>query len=151
MDKVKLLTDFIRAKAESQASSKKPIDWDARKNKWITQIDALYGTIRGWLKPLEQEQVLSFLETEISLEEEYIGKYTVKALTLLVGNQRVSFYPKGTLIIGADGRIDIKGQKGVRTILVNKGNWTLYEKTPKIRFIPFNQHSFQTVLKEVME
>ncbi len=151
MSKTSDLEAFIRSKANGTAQGESDIDWLSRKNDWLRNIAGLYARIRKWLAPLEKEGVLSFLTANITLQEEQIGSYDVEVLTILIGKQRVAFYPKGALIIGAEGRIDIRGQRAVRTIIFNDGSWHLVERSPKLKVLPFNQNSFQDVLSEVME
>ena len=145
------LEEFIRSKASSPAQGEPEIDWQARKSNWLKNIADLYAIIRKWLEPLERDGVVRFLTTNITLQEEQIGAYDVEVLTILIGKQKVSFYPKGTMIIGADGRIDIRGQRAVRTIIYNDGDWRLVERSPRLKVLPFNQNSFQDLLSEVME
>ena len=151
MSKTTGLEAFIRSKAGGTTQGEPKIDWQTRKQDWLSNIADLYAVIRKWLQPLEKEGVLRFLTANITLQEEQIGAYGVEVLTILIGKQRVAFYPKGTLIIGAEGRIDIRGQRAVRTIIFNDGDWHLVERSPKLKVLPFNQNSFQDVLTEVME
>jgi hypothetical protein len=151
MKKTTDLEEFIRSKARDTTQGEPKVDWQGRKQDWLRNIANLYANIRKWLNPLEKDGVLSFLTATITLQEEYIGTYSVEVLTILIGKQRVEFHPKGTLIIGAEGRIDIRGQRGVRTIIFNQKDWNLVERSPKLKVLPFNQDSFHDVLSEVME
>ena len=145
------LEAFIRSKADGTAQGEPEVDWQARKSDWLKRIADLYAVIRKWLAPLEKDGVVRFLTANVTIQEEQIGSYGVEVLTILIGKQRVAFYPKGTLIIGADGRIDIRGQRAVRTIILSDGEWHLVERTPKLKVLPFDQNSFQDLLSEVME
>jgi len=122
----------------------------ARKDVWLKRVSRLYADVRKWLADLERDGVLRFDLDKVALEEREIGQYDVEVLTLAIGKQQVAFCPKGTLIVGADGRIDIQGQRGVRTIIFSGGRWHLVTRTPKLRLLPFNEDSFQDVLSEVM-
>ena len=150
MSKPSHLEAFLRSKAGGPAQGEPEIDWQARKDNWVRNISELYGVVRKWLEPLEKEGVLHFLSSRIRLQEEQIGDYEVEVLTILIGKQKVSFYPKGALIIGAEGRVDIRGQAAVRTIIFNDGRWQIVERSPKLKVLPFDQDSFQDVLSEVM-
>lgn len=109
MSKTTELEAFIRSKAGGTTRGEPEIDWQAKKDAWLRNIADLYAVIRKWLAPLEKDGVLRFLTASITLQEEQIGSYAVDVLTILIGKQKVAFYPKGTLIIGAEGRIDIRG------------------------------------------
>lgn len=145
------LEAFLRSKAGGTVQGESDIDWQARKEAWLRNISDLYALIRKWLASLEKEDVLRCRMDSIALQEEQIGPYDVEVLTILIGKQKVAFYPKGAMIIGAEGRIDIRGQRGVRTIIFNDGEWSLVERSPMLKVLPFNQNSFQDVLSEVME
>ncbi|MCX7046138.1 MAG: hypothetical protein NTX50_11715 [Candidatus Sumerlaeota bacterium] len=144
------LMGFIRAKARSRAKVEPEVDWEVRKNNWLRQIAQLYSLMRKWLAPLEKEGSVRYLTANIPLQEDYIGAYEAEVLTVLIAKQRVAFYPKGTLIVGADGRIDIRGPKGVRTVVHSDDKWQLVERSPNLKLIPFNQDSFRDLLSEVM-
>jgi hypothetical protein len=54
------------------------------------------------------------LETEVT--EDHIGTYTIPTLELTIGGERVEFRPKGTLVVGAAGRVDIRGGRDAVTM-----------------------------------
>ena len=145
------LRTFLEDKAKS-SSAQPEIDWEARRDKWLANISALYKCVKRWLADLEREGVVRYLPSpKVTISEDRIGDYGVDVLTILVGKQRVAFYPKGTLIVGAEGRIDIRGQKGIRTIILNGRKWSIVERTPTLATYPFNEESFRDALEEVME
>lgn len=153
MAKTMGLTDFLKSKAHSaqDETALSPMDWQDRKKKWLQHIDDLYGQIKGWLESLEKETILSFIDSEITLDEPPLGPYNVKILTIVIGGQRISFVPKGTLIVGAQGRVDIQGHKGMRTIILIGDKWSLVRRTPSLKLLDFDQTSFQSILDDVME
>jgi hypothetical protein len=72
------------------------------------RLDALYGKIKEWLEPLG----FKCLEGAMELEQYLIGKYSSPTLAIMnaVSNEVVAkLHPGGALVIGAAGRIDIKG------------------------------------------
>ncbi len=150
MTDAKDLHVFLRTKAKSETKAE-VVKWEEKKNRWLENIEDLYKLISSWLEPLEKERVLSHSIEKTTVKEDPIGSYDVGVLTILIGNQKVEFYPKGTLIIGAEGRIDIKGQRAVRTIILNEGQWSVVERSPRLKTLPFNEDSFQDILSEVME
>jgi len=145
------LQAFLRSKAASQEGTEEQIDWDARKERWLAAINDLYDLVKSWLQPLENDGTVRYQLAPIPLNEEHIGAYKVDVLTLLIGKQSIAFHPKGTLIMGADGRVDVRGQRAVRTLVLNEGEWLVVERTPRLRTLPFNEDSFQDLLQEVME
>jgi hypothetical protein len=142
---------FLRSKATSRAELEEQIDWQARKQEWLTALNDLYGLVKSWLQPLENDGTVRYPPAHITIREDHIGTYKVDVLTILIGKQRIAFHPKGTLIIGADGRVDVRGQRAVRTLILSDGEWVVVERTPQLRTFPFNEDSFQDLLREIME
>jgi hypothetical protein len=150
MSKKDGLDAFLRSKVDRSRHPEAEIDWDARKDKWLADIAKLYDQVKKWLAPLEKDGIVRYLPGSVTLQEDYIGSYQVDVLTLLVGKQRVEFRPKATLIIGAEGRVDVQGPRAVRTIVLRKDQWFVVERSPRLKTLPFNKDSFQGVLQEVM-
>ena len=153
MAKTMGLTDFLKSKARHD--EQEPLltrqEWETRKEKWLRRIDELYEEVRNWLEPLKKETILDFIDSKMVLNEPPLGPYNVKVLTIVIGGQRISFVPKGTLIVGAQGRVDIQGHKGMRTIILSGDKWSLVRRTPSLKLLDFDQASFQSILDDVME
>jgi len=141
------LVDFVREKAEKPERGP---DWDARRVKWQREIADLYRMIRGWLKPLESDKTIRVEEAIVTLREDYLGAYEVPEMSILIGSQKVTFHPKGTLIVGAQGRVDVSGDTSVRTLVVNQRKWAIVGRTDRVRLVPFTGESFRGLLEEVM-
>ena len=153
MAKTMGLTDFLKSKArhDEQEPLLTKKEWDAKKEKWLRRIDGLYEEVRNWLEPLKKETILDFIDSKMVLNEPPLDPYNVKVLTIVIGGQRISFVPKGTLIVGAQGRVDIQGHKGMRTIILSGDKWSLVRRTPSLKLLDFDQTSFQSILDDVME
>jgi hypothetical protein len=141
------LVDFLRQKAEQ---SDKSIDWPARLRKWKKDIVGLYKTVRGWLSPLVADGTIQIDESKVKLREDYIGAYEIPRLHILIGDQTVIFRPKGALVYGAEGRVDLTGTRSDKVLLVNDGKWSIVEDGDRVRFVPFTEESFRGLLEEVM-
>jgi hypothetical protein len=141
------LVDFLRQKAEMVDRS---IDWPARRRKWKKDVAGLYRTVRAWLSPLVAEGTIQIEESKMKLREDYIGAYEIPVLHILIGDQTVIFRPKGALIYGAEGRVDITGARSDKLLLVDHGKWSIVDKSDRVRFIPFTEKSFRGLLEEVM-
>lgn len=150
MNDSKQLLVFITAKAKENKHEAET-DWEHKKNTWLKNVDEFYELVLAWLEPLLEQGVVKYEKKPVKLEEEPIGAYEVDTLIIYIGNQDVTFCPKGTLIIGAQGRIDIRGHRAVRSIIFNDEQWSVVERAPKIKVLPFNEQSFQDILSEVME
>jgi hypothetical protein len=92
---------------------------------------------------------------DMEVTEDYIGTYTIPALELIVGGERVEFRPKGALVVGAAGRVDIRGGRDTVTLIRNAGNgdseWNvLLQRVPSLRTVPFDRESLKYALERVM-
>jgi len=141
------LSAFLRSKATSESE----VDWEAKRDRWLVNIKRLYAQVRKWLSPLEADGVVQYSLRPKTLCEDYIGSYDVDVLLILVGKQRIEFRPRATLVVGADGRVDVRGQRAERTIVLQGEQWLLRERGPHLKVVPFDKDSFQSMLEEIME
>lgn len=110
------LQAFIAAKKKIEKT--KEIDWGKKKDNWLEKLNKLYEDIESWLNDLEQD-VVSIEYVDKDINEEYIGMYTAKKMTLRIADEQVVLDPVGTLLIGAAGRVDMIGKNGkVKFVLV---------------------------------
>ncbi len=79
--------------------------WQARRDKWLEEINRLFTDITDWL---QQAGVGAdaIKNTQQTVYEERLGHYSTPVLTVTIGLHRVTFRPKGTFLMGAYGRID---------------------------------------------
>lgn len=112
--------EFINKKAKEKYDSE-PADWDARRDEWLDSLDKFYQKIEDFLAEYVKEKKLAIHYTEETIFEEYIGRYSAKALNIELGHHKLRLEPVGTIIIGARGRVDLIGANGtVKFVLVNK-------------------------------
>lgn len=153
MNNIADLESFLRSKATGipQIASEPKSDWVARKNRWLRNIHRLYEQVKGWLGALQKEGLLSYEIGSVELREDPIGSYKAEVLDIIVGDQRISFQPKGAMIVGAEGRIDVRGPQGIRTIIFDGEGWYLVQRSARPLVVEFDQESFQRILEEVMD
>ena len=61
-------------------------------------------------------------EKKIQISEEYLGNYGAEKLTIQIGIDKVVAKPIGRMMIGAAGRVDLIGARGMlRIVLLDKG------------------------------
>lgn len=117
---VEQLKAYLGTKAQASAPTTPPIDWEARRAAWLTNIAALYATIRGWIA--DTPGVIIDDSQTLTLNEEPVGYYEVSKLLLSVGGNRIEFRPAGMRIIGSQGRVDVMGPRGkTMLVLLSKG------------------------------
>lgn len=97
------------------------IDWDAQRQEWLAYLNNLYTQIESFLTDYLAAGQVEREYRQITLNEENIGTYFARQLTLKFGRQEVRFVPIGTSLIGAKGRVDVDGPAGkARLVLINK-------------------------------
>ncbi len=145
------LEQFFIQKFEKDQERVHTVDWAARKEKWIAALEQLYETIEAWLRPSVEKGLIRIDFIPKIMEEENIGQYEVKKMKLWVGTEQVVFDPKGTILIGSYGRVDMTGDDGaVMLLLFEWEKWEFAIRTPSLRRWPLTEESFSDALKEVM-
>ena len=147
------LSELVARKAiERQRSPAATIDWDARRNTYLAAVAALYSQVEQALaEAIAAGTVTSHRRTK-SLTENYIGTYSVDDLILVIGGEQVRFSPAGRNVAGASGRVDVVGDRGDATLLVQPGpRWAhLQSRQPVLRAVPFSDAVLADVLTGVM-
>ncbi len=101
--------EFVKSQ---QGPAYPEIVWDKRKREWLTHLDELYDRIQGFLKDYIDSDQIEFEPGEVELNEENIGPYIARRITLKIGRKEVNLIPVGTLLIGSKGRVDVVGPSG---------------------------------------
>jgi hypothetical protein len=127
------------------------IDWSARRDTWIVAVNDLYRTIEeDYLKAAKADVEIARLNNVVT--EKYVGDYQIPQLVLRVGDEEVTFSPKGVNIVGALGRIDVQGDRGDATIVWQGENrWSIViSRTPTVRLVPLGVDSLAEMLRGIM-
>lgn len=108
-------------KSQSQADEGAEIDWGKKRDEWLDYLGQFYSRIQAFLKDYADTGNLSIGFHEKTINEELIGEYKTDSMTVKLKGDEVIFDPIGTNLIGAKGRVDMKGSAGtVKFVLVNK-------------------------------
>jgi len=144
------LQEFFREK-KSKADPG-DVDWEAKRDQWIRAVEKLYQQIEKFLAKSIKEKTVAVSRRPKQFAEDFIGGYTIDDLVLQVGDESVVFSPKGTLIVGASGRVDVRGDMGDVTLVRQPGDrWSVVAaRTPALKLIPLNEDSLLTALEKVM-
>ena len=170
--------DFVNQ--QSQAAEKSKVDWTAILVEWKNYLSLFHDKVETFLKSYIESGKLTLRKRTIGLHEEYIGSYEVEALDIILGDTKITLTPIGTNLIGAKGRVDMKGPKGtVKFVLVPKDSsfpkisiqvltqgeeapaqeeikpvndweWKISTPPPRINYLELEEESFQTALMEVV-
>lgn len=142
--------DFLKNKKKEDSKNK--IDWTKRKKDWLSSVEEFYSSIQVWLKEFEEEGYLKIeMNKSIEITEEYIGTYSVNRFDIYIGNDIISLSPKGVLIYGSTGRIDMRGPKGEIMMIRNEENiWQFAKRTPKLEMWDVTPDSFKSIIQELV-
>ncbi|MEP7169420.1 MAG: hypothetical protein ABI855_08640 [Bacteroidota bacterium] len=156
IEKGKTFEDFLK---KTNTESKK-VDWEDQKAQWLKSLESFYNNIKGWLEPFRKKGLIEFKEKTEQLSEDNIGIYDANALDIFIGNKRIRLVPKGTMIVGSYGRIDMEGPKGRLMIIQPEWNkWVFLLVTrqllPGIPISPdqrweVTEESFQEVIEHLV-
>lgn len=150
MENIDSFEAFLKSKAKEKENNN--VDWESRKHKWFDSVNKLYADIDEWLKPFTAQKLLN-IETGklIKLTEEYIGTYEIPRLDIYIGNEIISLIPKGTLILGSNGRIDMIGPKAEIVLIEPEwGEWYFAKRTPKLETWEINEESFKSFIQKLV-
>jgi hypothetical protein len=108
--------EFVKSQQEPEHPE---IDWDKERDEWLLHLDELYNQILKFVKEYIDAGQMQFAFQPIELDEENIGSYTARQLTLRIGRKKIKFLPAGRFLSGwAKGRVDVIGPSGTEVPLV---------------------------------
>ena len=132
---------------QNKAETKKAmIDKEARINGFKTDVAELYHEIERWMASFIREGSVVVENKEIDLFEEQLGRYRIEAKRLRIGLCNYNFTPIGTILIGADGRVDVSCGHNECMIVRKNGSWYKVRKGASIQCIKLDEASFQAML-----
>ncbi len=105
------------------------------KQLWLEQLAQLYRFVDEVLAEFISQKQIQVTQRSIDLYEEQLGSYSAPAATIRMGRQIVELEPIGTFLIGARGRVNMNGPRGVaRFVVVPKDasspRWRVDIQTP---------------------
>ena len=88
---------------------------------------------------------------DIQVTEDLVGTYSIPIFEMTVG----AFRPKGVTVIGASGRVDIRGEGDTVTLLrdqeeVHSGWTVVLQRVPRLKTAPLDGESLKYALEKVM-
>lgn len=170
-------SEFVK-RMTKQSRDSSDVDWDERRLDWLAELEDLYRRMEQHLKPYTDKNEIQIERDVIRLSEDYLGTYDATKLTFRIGHEKISANPKGTLLIGARGRVDLSGsRKLVKIVLfdeggpfrttkidnaftakesnqslqhgVNKAGWYIASTLSRNQYFAFGKDSFRAAIMEV--
>lgn len=131
------------------------LDWQEKKAAWIHSVENLYKYVKEILHHSTSSGDVNLDEVDMLITEDFVGTYSMPKLILSVGGERVEFRPMGISVIGADGRVDIRGERDVITLLRDEANpqseWIMVlQRVPDRKTKPLGPETLKYALEKVM-
>jgi hypothetical protein len=147
------LVDFLRIKKQQAASPE--IDWQAKRDTWVRSVESLYALVQEMLRDSIESKDVTVRKFDTEVTEDFVGTYSIPVLELTVGTERVEFRPKGVTVIGASGRVDIRGERDAVTLLrdhpdLNSGWTVVLQRVPHLKTAQLDRESLKYALERVM-
>lgn len=167
--------------AEKNKKEEEVFDPEKQIQEWKFYLNNFYEKIISYLKEYIDSGDIEILSKTKTINEEFYGEYEVDIKSILIGNTEVFLDPIGTMLIGAKGRVDMKGRREVRrfvlvdkkstkphfniSITINGENpvsppvrtepiewdWKLTSMPPKIHYFDLTKESFREALLAVAD
>ena len=147
------IKDFLHEKTVKAQARSTGVDWAAKRDRWIHAVDHLFETIESEFIGLSEDPDVRVDRNRfITLEELHVGSYSIPEMLLVVGDEEVIFSPKAMNVVGAAGRVDVRGDRGEATLVRQTDDtWSLVlSRTPRLRLVPLNAESFLAMLQDIM-
>jgi hypothetical protein len=109
---------------------------------WRKQLQQLFDNIRQWCQTLPGGAYVQ--EEPLVMREERSGEYEASRLIITSNGQTMRVEPVALWIVGADGRVDLRGIGGPFTLLFSQqdGGWFYLAETLPIATYPLTQELF---------
>ncbi len=129
--------EFVRRENQAaQASDREHIDWQARKEYWLDQLNQLFAHIREYLAPYVTQGQVKIEEQTVHLNEESVGAYSTREMLITIGTKTVRLEPIGANVLLAKGRVDVEGPLTRAQLLLLDGD-SLFMKEQKGDRLPW--------------
>jgi hypothetical protein len=146
------LTEFL----EQRKNKAQGVDWQTKKKEWLDALSRLHARINGLLQQSTIKGIATVDEIPVQLTEDFVGTYEAPELRLTVGDDVVVFSPVGFHVFGAAGRVDLRGDRDVVSLIrlpeaSVKDEWQfVLQRLPTRRLAPLNQRSLLDAFERVM-
>ena len=116
----KALDDFVDREAWKRTARQEEVDWGLRRERWLEKLGEFYDFVDSSLKKYVDRDKVRIIHGTKNLNEQYIGSYEAPTRLVEIGDNRISLEPVGAILIGAYGRVDMRGPYGrVKFVLVS--------------------------------
>ncbi len=124
--------DFLK-RQDSMSAQIKPIDPAVQLEEWRAHLSKLYQRVQQLLRQYAERGVVQISFRKVELNEEFSGPYDIDVMDLRIAGALIVFQPIGTMLIGAKGRVDVKGPKGVMRLVLIRADVTQPSQLIRVR------------------
>ena len=115
-DRFKQFVQDQKRQADADTTALTP---EQDKQRWLDHLRNLGELVQEWLAEYANAGDIVVETEDILVNEEQVGYYRAPLLKIRVGSQLIKLKPIGTFLIGAYGRVDMEGPRGIcRLVLV---------------------------------
>ena len=124
---------------------------------WRSAVSGLYDQIAGWLGPYVDNESMTLTHHIKSAHEDSIGTYDIDVLDIDVGPETVRLDPRGAIVIGARGRIDMTllGRADPLMLVLTESDdgrgWFIVERQRRTTLTPLTETTFESALEGLLE
>jgi hypothetical protein len=121
-----------------------------RVGRWRKRLQQLYTDIRQWCQQLPGGATI--IEEPLLLREERSGQYEATRLVVTSNGQTLRVEPVASWVVGAAGRVDVKGIGGPFILLLSdeNGGWFYLPDRSPINTIPLTEALFLKLAQECL-
>ena len=171
--------DFVNQQHTMAGDTERSVDWPRQLDEWKRFLEQFNDLVKEFLREYIEQGKMRIEYVAKQIHEQYIGRYEVQAISIVIGNNKVYLDPIGTNLIAAKGRVDMNGPSGtVRFVLVPKDSnapairvrihdgvgpihdevpqevtewtWKISTPPPQIRYIELEEELFRDAVMEVV-
>lgn len=146
------LSISLESQVRPEAQATQPIDWAARKAKWLEELGQFMAQVMFWLLEEMEEGLIEVADKDFALSEKHLGEYQALGLVITAAGQKVELAPVGHVIMGAAGRVDLAGKRDSFKFLLNPGQpgWFYLDEEDKKRLRPLDKALFDKLLLRLL-
>jgi hypothetical protein len=143
------LAEYIKTKREDQ--SLLASDAVRMREEWLRQLDDLMADIDRWLAPAVAEG-LKVTKATTQITERRLGTYTAPMRIIEFEDNRVTIQPIARILMGGHGRVDVKLQEPVATLIFWKpeNRWLLVWERDWNKREPLTQEAFERLMEALL-
>lgn len=101
---------FVNEQISQKAEQR--INWEKRREEWLSHVQVFFKQVKEFLHDYVSKGQIEIVFSPMKINEEYLGEYELQKACIFIGKNQIVLEPVGALIIGAFGRIDMKGAYG---------------------------------------